>query len=107
MMQIGKQTHIVTTFIPAKMYNLVYYRFLSKGYRRALEHTQPDVVVFLGDLLDEGSSASDQEYDLYASRFHSIFKAPDHVQVSVNAELYIVTSLPSFLPYLTCSMLVC
>jgi len=37
---------------------------------------KPQVVVFLGDLFDEGSEATDPEYRRYYKRFASIFGLP-------------------------------
>ncbi|CAJ0580685.1 unnamed protein product, partial [Mesorhabditis spiculigera] len=48
-------------------------RYLQKGYAYAYAHTKPELVLFLGDLLDEGLSASVLEYQLAATRFHQIF----------------------------------
>lgn len=48
-------------------------RFLQKTFSLAFSYTRPDVVVFLGDLFDEGSKASTSEYESYLSRFESIF----------------------------------
>lgn len=50
------------------------YRYLEKNYNLAKWHVQPDVVVFLGDLFDEGSIAEDDEYRRYLRRFRRIFK---------------------------------
>ena len=41
----------------------------------------PNVVVFLGDLLDEGSIASAEEYQRYVGRFWSIFSVPRNTKV--------------------------
>ena len=49
------------------------YRYLAKTFQLALNHVQPDVVIFLGDLIDEGSVATDVEYELYVNRFRQIF----------------------------------
>lgn len=49
---------------------------LSKTYRKALQHTTPDVILFLGDLMDEGSVASAVQYDEYYARFANIFPQP-------------------------------
>ncbi|XP_021701095.1 uncharacterized protein LOC5564483 isoform X2 [Aedes aegypti] len=49
---------------------------LSKTYRKALQHTTPDVICFLGDLMDEGSVASAVQYDEYYARFANIFPQP-------------------------------
>ena len=43
-------------------------------------YVRPDVVVFLGDLLDEGSIASDDEYMTYIYRFRSVFRMPSTVR---------------------------
>ncbi|GFO44640.1 metallophosphoesterase 1 [Plakobranchus ocellatus] len=48
-------------------------RYLRNSFSRVYEHTQPDVIVFLGDLLDEGSKAFKDEYLSYVERFNSIF----------------------------------
>lgn len=49
--------------------------YLKKTYARAFAFTKPDVVCFLGDLLDEGSVATDEAYGRYVRRFNNIFKA--------------------------------
>lgn len=36
----------------------------------------PDVIVFLGDLFDEGSIANDPEYRRYFQRFSTTFDLP-------------------------------
>lgn len=48
--------------------------YLRKTYRQALAHASPNVVCFLGDLLDEGSVATDDAYERYLKRFHSVFQ---------------------------------
>ncbi|PPQ93810.1 hypothetical protein CVT25_013519 [Psilocybe cyanescens] len=46
---------------------------LRKNWRTAL-HKQPDVVVFLGDMMDSGRFVmSDEEYNAYFNRFNKIF----------------------------------
>lgn len=50
------------------------FRYLSNGFSRAYNFVQPDVVIFLGDLFDEGSIANgDEEFMQYYHRFSSIF----------------------------------
>lgn len=57
-------------------------RFLSATFAQALAHTRPDIVCFLGDLLDEGSVASDEEFMRYVQRFKRIYEPlPDGVRV--------------------------
>jgi len=48
-------------------------RYLSKTYSWAKYAYKSDVIVFLGDLMDEGSQGSDSEYQTYATRFKSIY----------------------------------
>jgi predicted phosphodiesterase len=55
-------------------------RFLRLGFWHALGYVLPDVVVFLGDLLDEGSSGSDEEFVTYVNRFNAVFRTPSHLQ---------------------------
>ncbi|KAK9506070.1 hypothetical protein O3M35_008072 [Rhynocoris fuscipes] len=49
-------------------------RFLRNSFSAALRYTQPDVIVFLGDLMDEGSHADHQQFSRYLSRFNAIFQ---------------------------------
>jgi hypothetical protein len=45
-----------------------------------LAHVRPDITIFLGDLIDEGSFANDFLYEKYYQRFLDIFPQPDHVK---------------------------
>lgn len=47
------------------------------------EHTRPDVIIFLGDIMDEGSKATDAEYQSYVERFDSIFYEKVYTKVSI------------------------
>jgi hypothetical protein len=49
-------------------------RYLSRTFAAACSHVQPEVVVFLGDLIDEGTTATDSEFRRYHDRFKMIFK---------------------------------
>ncbi|XP_016985886.1 metallophosphoesterase 1 isoform X1 [Drosophila rhopaloa] len=49
-------------------------RYLAKTFERALAFTQPHIIVFLGDLLDEGNIATAQEYKQYVQRFRRIYQ---------------------------------
>ena len=49
-------------------------------------HTQPDVVVYLGDLMDEGSKATDEEYKTYFYRFLDIFSPAKNTKVNFRSE---------------------
>lgn len=42
----------------------------------------PHVVVFLGDIMDEGSIATNEEYRRYIKRFYDVFHVNPSVKVS-------------------------
>ena len=48
-------------------------RYLSKTFSWARYAYNPDVIVFLGDLMDEGSEGTDEEYRGYVKRFRNIY----------------------------------
>lgn len=50
-------------------------------YKRALKFAKPDIVCFLGDLLDEGSVATNDQFKNYVDRFNSIFHIDDNIKV--------------------------
>lgn len=54
-------------------------RNLRKSFHSALLTAQPDYVIFLGDLMDEGSNANDRDFDSYFTRFMHIFRVPSNV----------------------------
>ncbi|KAG4072380.1 hypothetical protein HA402_004312 [Bradysia odoriphaga] len=51
-------------------------RFLRKTFRLAVSHTDPHVIVFMGDLMDEGSVAKPDEFQRYVDRFKDVFYVP-------------------------------
>ncbi|EAT47222.1 AAEL001670-PA [Aedes aegypti] len=51
-------------------------RYLAWYYEKAVEHVRPDVICFLGDLMDEGTTANEQHFEEYYERFGQIF--PTH-----------------------------
>lgn len=55
-------------------------RFLRNTFKRAIAHSWPDVVSFMGDLMDEGSIANTDEYERYLERFQNIFILPMHTK---------------------------
>ena len=57
-------------------------RFLHNGYQQALKLAQPDLILFMGDLLDEGSIANDVQFEQYVDRFYKIFDTPTTIQVA-------------------------
>ena len=48
-------------------------RYLSKTFSWAKYAYAPDAVVFLGDLMDEGSTSTDEQYQGYMKRFKGIY----------------------------------
>ena len=62
--------------------NLVYLsiRYLAKTFSQANKYLKPDWILFLGDIFDEGLSASDDEFKRYFNRFDSIFQYENHEQ---------------------------
>ncbi|PNF22752.1 hypothetical protein B7P43_G06671 [Cryptotermes secundus] len=48
-------------------------RYIYKVFQKAVSHVDPHVVVFLGDIMDEGSVATDDEFKRYIERFHNVF----------------------------------
>ncbi|XP_023209567.1 uncharacterized protein LOC111612568, partial [Centruroides sculpturatus] len=58
-------------------------RFVQKTFNLALNHIQPDVIILLGDNLDEGEIASDQKYKKYINRFLNIFSQLDFNKVII------------------------
>ncbi|CAH1795413.1 unnamed protein product [Owenia fusiformis] len=55
-------------------------RYLRSTFRQASNYVKPDAVLFLGDLIDEGSQAQDEHYSEYVDRFKEIFKSPTNVE---------------------------
>lgn len=59
----------ITSYITLK----ICIRYLKTGFEMAKSIGSIDMVVFLGDLLDEGMEATDEEFSNTVSRFQSIF----------------------------------
>lgn len=64
----------------------IFHRYLKRTYSLAYDFVQPDLVIFLGDLMDEAHIASKREFYEYVRRIFSIFLEPEnfskHVRVS-------------------------
>ncbi|XP_055382283.1 uncharacterized protein LOC129612615 isoform X2 [Condylostylus longicornis] len=48
-------------------------RYLKKTFDKAVKFTNPDIICFLGDLLDEGNIASPYHFKIYVDRFQTTF----------------------------------
>lgn len=55
-------------------------RYLAKTFAQANDYVEPDWILFLGDLFDEGLSANDDEFQRYFERFDSIFQYENREQ---------------------------
>ena len=53
--------------------------YLSQSFAAACRHVKPEMVVFLGDLMDGGSRATDADFRLYSERVRRVFSVPDGV----------------------------
>lgn len=58
------------------------YRYLRKTYSLVVDHFSPDVIIFLGDLFDEGSIANTAQYIRYIRRLFDIFTTEYPIRVS-------------------------
>ncbi|KAL6267379.1 hypothetical protein P5V15_000454 [Pogonomyrmex californicus] len=54
-------------------------RYLEKTFSKALKFSQPHVIAFLGDLMDEGHVANVEDFEKYKRRLDSIFSMPDDI----------------------------
>lgn len=59
------------------------FRYLEKTFSRALKYSQPHVIAFLGDLMDEGHIANAENFERYKRRLDSIFFTSDDIMVLV------------------------
>jgi metallophosphoesterase superfamily enzyme len=55
-------------------------RYLAKTFTQVNDYVKSDWIIFLGDIFDEGLSASDDEFKRYFDRFDSIFNYKNHEQ---------------------------
>ncbi|XP_037798411.1 metallophosphoesterase 1-like [Penaeus monodon] len=58
-------------------------RFVSRGFQLALWRTRPQVVIFLGDVLDDGSTSSDAGFRAKAEHFKNLLRIPDYVERTI------------------------
>lgn len=77
-----------------KLYPFIF-RYLLKTFSLAYNYVQPDIVIFLGDLMDEGSKASASEYKSYLHRFQHIFYPMKNSKVT-DVNLYELTNWHKF-----------
>lgn len=63
-----------------------------------VQHAAPDVICFLGDLMDEGSVANDDQFAAYFTRFVNIFSQPTANTIMVRMSLFITQIRANFGP---------
>jgi len=56
-------------------------RYIRKAFTALTKYFDADIVLVLGDLLDEGSQASPALFDGYVKRYNSIFKGPRIISI--------------------------
>lgn len=68
---IGNNEEILHFLTPFSIFDSD--RFLRQTYIQAYNFVQPDIIIFLGDLMDEGHRASNKEFHQYVRRLFNIF----------------------------------
>ncbi|KAG5886015.1 hypothetical protein JTB14_023657 [Gonioctena quinquepunctata] len=68
---IGNNEEILHFLTPLSIFDSD--RYLRKTYNHAFNFVQPDLVIFLGDLMDEAHVASHNEFNQYVRRIFNIF----------------------------------
>lgn len=58
-------------------------RYIRKTFHRAHSFFKPHVVIFVGDLFDEGEFAGDRDYESYFRRFLHVFRDVDFNQAII------------------------
>lgn len=58
-------------------------RYVSRGFQMALWKTKPDIVVFLGDLLNDGSIFNDTDFYSTLQHFKNLLSVPDYVKHTI------------------------
>lgn len=61
----------------------IFISYLMKTYSHAFSFTEPHIVIFLGDLMDEGSIATETEYKHYLRRIFNLFLTGQSADVRV------------------------
>ena len=57
---------------------------MHRAFQTAMTYFKPELVVFLGDVFDEGKWAGDDEFQAYVKRFRSLFRVdPASTEVRV------------------------
>lgn len=66
-----------------------------------MKFSQPHVIAFLGDLMDEGHVANAEDFERYKRRLDSIFSTPDDIMVfTLVNNIYFSSSLAENLHFI-------
>lgn len=60
------------------------FRYLKNGFEAVVASAQPQMILFLGDLFDEGVIMSSQEFEWTLERFENIFSHIKNIPVSLS-----------------------
>ena len=61
-------------------YVFLRYSYIRKAFHHASDLVKPDAILFLGDLMNDGSISSDEEYLEFKARFDNIFDTSHLIQ---------------------------
>lgn len=73
---------------------------MHRAFQSSITVHNPDVVIFLGDLFDEGKWCKPSEFAEYVQRFHDLFRTPEETHVLVAVGNHDVGFHYSLNPYL-------
>lgn len=65
-----------------------------------MEYSQPHVIAFLGDLMDEGHVANAEDFEKYKRRLDSIFATTDDIMVYNMIAIYFFSFFVKSILYL-------
>ncbi|XP_068211355.1 metallophosphoesterase 1 homolog [Palaemon carinicauda] len=58
-------------------------RFVSRGFHLAVWRTKPDIIIFLGDVMDDGSISNDNSFHQKVEHFKSLMYIPSYVKHTI------------------------
>lgn len=78
---IGNLNEVFHPITPFSIFDID--RYLKITYNEVYHFVKPDVVIFLGDLMDEAHIASDEDFNKYVRRLFNIFLSPYSTDINV------------------------
>ncbi|KAG1659909.1 Metallophosphoesterase 1 [Nymphon striatum] len=58
-------------------------KYLEKTFYAARKHFNPDLIIFLGDIFDQGFKASNEQFKCYIQRFSNLYKIQELEKVAI------------------------